>query len=116
MGKHAIERTKQRYNMDLSYKDEKSIMTLIKNGRSIPLDLPTDNDNVHFAYVVYNNIPIKVLYSEWEDTGKIRSIVTAYPLDVDEYNRVTRESLDDRIRMAKEFLQANKYVVYKRRI
>lgn len=115
MGKHSISRVKERYNMNLSYKDEHNILTMIKNGRALHLNLPTEDENMHFVYVLYKNIPLKILYVEHEDTGKVKGIVTVYPLDVDEYNEVTSEDLEDRIQMAKEFLQENKYVVYKRR-
>lgn len=115
MGKHSLGRVKERYNMSLSYKDEHNIMTMIKNGRAIPLDIPVDDENLYFVYVLYKNIPLKVLYAEYEDTGKVKGIVTVYPLNVEEYNKVTGEELEDKIELAKEFLQNNKYVVYKRR-
>ena len=115
MGKHSIERVKERYNMELSYSDEKNIMTMIKNGRALYIEADTRDELKHFAYVLYNNIPLKVLYAEYEDTGKLKSIVTTYPLDVDEYNKAVESNLKDKIELAKEFLQANKYVVYKKR-
>ena len=115
MGKHSLERVQQRYNMELSYKDEKNIMNMIKNGRAVHLDIPTDKEDMHFAYVCYKNIPIKVLYVEFEDTGKLKGIVTAYPLDVDEYNEAVAEDLQKQIELTKTFLQANGYIVYKRR-
>ena len=116
MGKHSISRVKERYNMELSYRDEKNIINLIKNGRSLHLNLPTKNENTSFAYVLYRNIPLKVLYSEFENTGKVKGIVTTYPLDVDEYNELTGCELEDKIEMAKKFLEANKYICYKRRV
>ena len=115
MGKHSINRVRERYNIELSYSDEKNIMTMIKNGRAIPIKNETRDDLKHFAYVLYKNIPLKVLYSEFEDTGKVRGIVTTYPLDVDEYNELTGCDLVDKIELAKQFLQANKYVVYRKR-
>ena len=115
MGRHAQSRTQERYNMSLSFRDEKNIINIIKNGRALHLDLPTKSEGTHFAYVLYKNIPLKVLYSEFEDTGKVRGIVTTYPLDVDEYNELTGCDLVDKIELAKQFLQANKYVVYRKR-
>lgn len=114
MGKHSIERAQQRYNMELSYRDEMNIKNMIRNGRTLPLEQPANNENMHFAYVLYKNIPLKVLYSTWEDTGKVRGIVTTYPFDADEYNEITGKEIEDKIDIAKKFLKAHNYVVYKK--
>ena len=114
MGKHALERTQQRYNMELSYNDEENIKAMIRNGRAIHIDEPTNDEDKHFAYVIYKNIPIKVLYVNWELTSKLKSIVTVYPLDVDEYNKAVEESFKDRIELTKLFLESNKYTVSKK--
>lgn len=114
MGKHALERTRQRYNMELSYSDEENIKAMIRNGRAIPIDAETGDEDKHFAYVIYNNVPIKVLYVNWDKTSKLKGIVTVYPIDVDEYNEAAEEALKDRIELTKKFLEANKYVVYKK--
>lgn len=114
MGKHSIERVRQRYNMELSYRDEMNIKNMIKNGRVFPLEQRPDNENMYFAYALYKNIPLKILYSTWEDTGKVRGIVTTYPFDVDEYNELTGKEIEDHIMIAKKFLEANGYEVTKK--
>lgn len=114
MGKHALERTQQRYNMELSYNDEENIKAMIRNGRAIHIDEETGDEDKHFAYVVYNNIPIKVLYANWELTSKLKCIVTVYPLDVDEYNKAVEGSFNDRLELTKLFLESNKYTVSKK--
>jgi hypothetical protein len=116
MGKHAQERTQQRYNLELSYKDEKNILNMIKNGKGIPLDSPTEDENVSFIYVLYKNIPLKVLYAVHEDSGKVKGIVTVYPLDVDEYNEVMEEDFKNKVNLAKLFLEANGYKVERREL
>ena len=81
MGKHAINRARQRYNLDLNYKDEENILDLIKNGNMIPLGVSDRDCSMLFAYVIYKHIPLKVLY-------KGKKIITIYPFDVDEFNAI----------------------------
>ena len=114
MGKHAQERTQQRYNLELSYKDEHNILNMIKNGKGIPLAASTEDESMHFIYILYKNIPLKVLYAVYEDTEKVKGLVTVYPLDVDEYNEVMTEDFKNKISLAKLFLEANGYTVERR--
>lgn len=113
MTNHSRERAQQRYNLELSQADETNIMNILRSGRGIPLNNETKSDDKKFAYVTYKNIPMKVLYA-WSRIKGVKSIVTAYPFDVEEYNRVQQETFDDQIKMAIKFLQKNNYIVYKK--
>ena len=113
MGKHAQERTKQRYNIDLTYSDEKNILYKLKTGKGIPLDTECD-EGLQFAYVVHRNVPLKVLYSLTENMKVPYKIVTVYPFDVDEYNGVFENDCKSAINKAVAFLKTNGYVVYKK--
>ena len=113
MSKHSRERASQRYNIELSYADEKNIIEALKQGRGIPLDIDSGEKNKKFAYVVYKNIPLKVLYERSNAKG-IKNIITIYPFDTEEYNEVQRQIFDGHIGMAIKFLKANGYIVYKR--
>lgn len=81
MGDHAIERAIQRYNLNLTYKDEEEIIKQIKQNNMIPLGVSERDKSMSFAYVLYKHIPLKVLY-------KGNKIITIYPFDVDEYNGI----------------------------
>jgi hypothetical protein len=112
MSQHAKDRAKERYNLELSEFDKKRIMEMLRNNQMIFLG-NADTPNKKFAYVTYNHIPIKVLYSR---TAKgIQNIITVYPFDVDEYNDVMSKDFDNRIAFAIAFLKRNKYIVYKRK-
>ena len=114
MSRHARERATQRYNIDLSYSDERNILAKLRTGNCIPIDCETNDENRYFAYVVYKNIPLKILYEENAENGKIDAIVTTYPFDVDEYNTEEGKFHENRIKLATEFLKANGYTVFKR--
>lgn len=114
MGKHSLERIQERYNLDLGYSDEANIISLLKQGKGIPLDIDTGDKKKKFAYVLYKNIPLKVLYEKSCGKG-IKSIITTYPLDVDEYNEVHKQSFDTLIDAAIKFLKKSGYIVYRRK-
>ena len=78
MSKHSRERASQRYNLNLSYADEKNIIEQLKQGKGIPLNIDSGEKNKKFAYVVFNNIPLKVLYERSNAKG-IKNIITIYP-------------------------------------
>ena len=61
--KHAKERLEQRYNLILTEEDEDSIISLIKNKKSTYLYDSEKDKNCKFCYVVYKNIPLKILYN-----------------------------------------------------
>lgn len=113
MSRHARERAQQRYNIDLSKTDEKNILFLLNTGRGIPLDQESKDPLREFAYVHYNNIPLKILY-EKDERDVVKAIVTTYPFDVDEFNTVNKNKFESQIEMAIKFLKKNNYIVYKK--
>ena len=113
MGKHSIQRVKERYNLNLTYSDENNITSLIKKGNCIFLQQTGKAENQKFAYVEYKNLPLKVLYTR---KNKGITIITTYPLDVDEYNQVKEEEFNSKIQHCIAFLKTNGYIVYKRKI
>lgn len=115
MTKHSRERALERYNIELSKTDETLILEKIKSNLHIPIDQPTKEENMRFAYVIYNNIPLKVLYLRSQKKGA-KQIITVYPFDVDEYNSLMKKDFESKIEGAIKFLQKNKYIVYKRKL
>ena len=113
MSKHSQSRTMERYNLELTYSDENRIMKLLNDGKGIYLDLESQEPHRKFAYVLYKNIPIKVLFEE-DENRKATAIITAYPFDADEYNEVIALEFKSRIDRAKAFLRKNNYVVFKK--
>ena len=114
MSKHSLERIKQRYNLELTCADENNIISLLKQGKGIPLDIETGEPKKKFAYVVYKNLPLKVLYEKSNKKG-IKNIITTYPLDVDEYNEVQQRDFEFMLDSSIKFLKKNGYIVYKRK-
>ena len=113
MSRHARERAQQRYNIELNRIDEKNILFLLNTGRGIPIEQESKDPLREFAYVHYNNIPLKVLY-EKDERNVVKAIVTTYPFDVDEFNMVNKHKFEFQIDMAIKFLKKNNYIVYKK--
>lgn len=113
MTKHSRERALERYNIQLSKADEIAIIDKIKTNLHTPLDIPAKEENMKFAYIVHNNIPLKVLYLR--SNKGVKEIITVYPFDVDEYNKVMQEEFNKKIEAAIKFLKKNKYIVYRRK-
>lgn len=114
MSKHSRERAFERYNIELTSKQEKEIMQKIRNNEHIYLyDSEQDPKHLKFCYIVYENIPLKILYKKTNKKG-ITEIVTIYPFDVEEYNEKQQEREINRINKAIEFLKNKGYVVYKK--
>ena len=112
MTKHAKERDLQRYNLYLSENDKKHILQMLRNNQFMFLG-DSHDANRKFGYVTYNNIPLKVLY--YKTSQGVKSIVTVYPFDVEEYNALMSSNFESKINMAAEFLKSNGYIVYKRK-
>jgi hypothetical protein len=111
--KHSRERALERYNIKLSKKDEADILEMIRNNQILPLG-SVDNDNKKkFAYVVFNHIPLKVLYSR--SNKRPLNIITVYPFDADEYNSLIQDDFQNKIYNAVAFLKRNGFIVYKRK-
>ena len=114
MGKHSKERIFERYNLELSETDERQILSNINYGNFLPIYQETkDPKHLKFAYVKFNKIPIKVLY-KCSNKGNVTNIITAYPLDVDEYNKLVADRTRKEIEFSINFLKLNGYIVYKR--
>lgn len=104
---HSQERAFGRYGKDLSKKDIQNICNLILNNQHIDVGCSDKKDYMKFAYVKYNHIPYKLLYIKSKNEVKI---ITMYPFDVDEYNRVVEER---KIRNYITFLKSKGYIIYK---
>lgn len=122
MSVHSRKRMQERYNLRINKADEQEIINLLKRNEFIPCG-SSQNDPKHlkFAYVNFKHIPIKILYYRSNKKG-VQQIITVYPFDVDEYNKM----LEEKEREAKEkfnanieysimFLKKNGYIVYKRK-
>ena len=103
----------ERYNLELTYSDENRIMKLLNEGKGIYLNLESQEPNRKFAYVLYKNIPLKVLFEEDENKRAV-AIITTYPFNADEYNEVIALEFRSRLDRAKAFLRKNNYVVFKK--
>ncbi len=112
MTNHSRERASERYNLQLDKGDEARIINKIWRGDYLFLGHSETDSKSSFVYVIYKNIPLKVLYHK-STKGNI-SIITTYPFDADEYNKLMDEDFKNRINMSINFLQKNGYVVYKK--
>ena len=100
MTTHAHDRANKRYNQDISVIELSCMAYEIKKGNS--LFVADVDKNMSFHYVTFKNIPYKVLYStkfkRQDGTYKSKpTIVTVYPFDVDEYNKLSEEYSKNRI-------------------
>ena len=105
---HAQDRAFQRYNQELSDEDIVNIRKIIKQNKQIPLYSSEENKNMKFCYVVYNNIPYKILYLH---TKRCIYIITVYPFDPDEYNNAVEEKEKNKIESYIKFLESKGYKV-----
>lgn len=87
MSKHAIERIQQRYGREFNWKDIRNLIKAIREDQCYILDA-AHQDRI-ICLVLYNNCPLKLIYSVGMD--KKGCIVTAMPLDVDEWNKYSSE-------------------------
>lgn len=108
--KHSQERAISRYNLYLTRKDEQNIIAKLRANDMIFLGTSETDINRKFAYVVYKNIPLKVLYIR--NKRGIKGIVTVYPFDVDEYNMKQAETEQKKINGAIKLLQKHGYKVF----
>lgn len=82
MSLHALDRIFQRYNKDLTWTDIRNIIKAIKEDKCVFLDAA--NNDCIVVLINYEHIPLKLIYSATEDHKG--AIVTALPLDIDEWN------------------------------
>lgn len=83
MTHHAIERLTQRYGREFTFWDIANMVRAIKKGKCLILD-PSIEDRI-IVLLSYNHLPMKLVYSPGE--SRKGYIVTALPLDVDEWNK-----------------------------
>ena len=79
---HMAERALQRYNVYLSKVDINIIVSKVIQGDCLYVRSEGINE---FYYVKHKNLPLKILYNP-----EFRSIITTYPFDTDEYNRLRK--------------------------
>lgn len=84
MTKHALERLQFRYNQHFDWTDLHNIVKGIRNNKCYILS-PGEAPNSIVVLVVYKNIPMKLVYGARRNK-KNESIITALPIDVDEFN------------------------------
>ena len=53
--------------------------------------------------------------SYYDKNKGVKSIITTYPLDVDEYNEVQQKDFEFMLDSSIKFLKKNGYIVYKRK-
>lgn len=82
MSLHALDRIFQRYNKDFTWTDIRNIIKAIKEDKCVFLDAA--NNDCIVVLINYEHIPLKLIYSATEDHKG--AIVTALPLDIDEWN------------------------------
>lgn len=115
MTKHAKERALERYNQKLTDGDLKCIISQIRNQEHIPLGCSETDKYKKFCYVKFNNIPYKILYhNKGKGTESKITIITIYPIDVDEYNKCLEDKKQQKINNAIKLLKSEGYIVYKR--
>ena len=122
MSKHAQERSQERYNIELTFEDEKTILGQINHNQYFPIYENTNAKDRLVCYVRFKHIPLKVVYVI-NKNNYATAIVTILPLNVEEYNEVMTKFLatqnkkfDTDIDYCIKFLKSNGYVVYKRGI
>ena len=82
MSIHALERIFQRYNKNLTWTDIRLIVKAIKEEQCVFVDAA--NNDCIIVLINYEHIPLKLVYSATIDHKG--AIVTALPLDIDEWN------------------------------
>jgi hypothetical protein len=86
MSIHALERIFQRYNKSLTWTDIRNIVKAIKEEKCVFVDAA--NNDCIIVLINYEHIPLKLVYSATIDHKG--AIVTALPLDIDEWNKMRR--------------------------
>ena len=82
MSFHALDRLKFRYGKEFTWSDIRTIIKAIKRGDCVYVDAA--NEDRLIVLILYDNIPMKLVYCATEDHKG--AIVTALPLDIDEWN------------------------------
>lgn len=82
MSRHAFERINERYGNRFTMEDINNLCAIIKKGCYLEIVKDFVDRSKITILVRYNNIPLKLVYAP-----KQKTIVTALPLDVDEFNQ-----------------------------
>lgn len=83
MSFHALERLQSRYSSrEFDWSDIRAIIKAIKQGECYYVDAA--NEDRIIVLILYENIPMKLVYSATQNHKG--AIVTALPLDIDEWN------------------------------
>lgn len=79
---HALQRLRERYNLNLCWSDIALIIGAIKSNYGIVV-----NEENHYItlWLLYGHCPIKLVYE-----SKAKKIITALPFDIDEYNKLPK--------------------------
>lgn len=101
-GTHAQQRAQERYNKTLSELDLHNIRNIIQKNEHTFIGCTDTDRNKKFCYLTYNHIPYKILY---KINKKKCKLITIYPFDVDEYNRLQEIKLQNKINAAILFLE-----------
>ena len=84
MTKHALDRLQFRYNQQFNWGDINKIVKGIRQGKCYILRPGEAIDSI-VVLVIYKNIPMKLVYGN-RSSNSGKSIITALPIDVDEFN------------------------------
>lgn len=80
MTEHALRRFKERYNLNLTWKDIALIIKAISCNFGIVVK---EENSYKTLWLLYGHCPIKVVFET-----KSRKIITALPFEIDEYNNL----------------------------
>ena len=114
MSNHSIQRTQERYNMELTDNETRYLIGMINAGNFLSVTKDCQQKDRKHAYVKYKKIPIHVVYAV-DKYGYATEIVTALPFNVEEYNEILEKESQKEIENCINFLKINGYIVYKRR-
>lgn len=79
---HALQRLKERYNLNLNFDDLVTIIKAIKNDYGVIIKMSGVQMTL---WVLYGHCPIRLVYDTLSE-----NIVTVLPFDVDEYNKLPK--------------------------
>lgn len=78
---HALKRINERYGNHFTMEDINILCSLMRKGQYLEIVNDFNPKDKITVLIRYNNIPLKLIYAQ-----KQKAIVTALPLDIDEFN------------------------------
>lgn len=78
---HALNRIQERYGREFTQDDMNILCSILKKGTYLEIVQDFTQQDKITILIRYNNIPLKLVYMP-----KSNKVITALPLDVDEYN------------------------------